>query len=152
MAIARVVDGVVIETRPINIEDVPQHKQGDWRQIAWEGDGPLAETVIEPNIVRIVKSHPTPTATDVRREAQRRIISMMGSHTLDDCIVKQLNLAMRATELVNKRASGTELTADETAEAAALQSVASAIKDIRAKSNLLEPNPPADYAADSYWT
>lgn len=94
---------------------------------------------------------PEPTAQDVRAEAQRRIIALTGTADLAGCIVKQLNASMRASELINIKASGGTLTAEQTAEAAALQAMADAIKAVRAASNVIEPAPPADFTDDSYW-
>lgn len=92
-----------------------------------------------------------PTAADVRVECQRRIIALVGATSLDGCIIKQLNANMRANELNDIRHTR-DLTAEEAAEAEALRDLAAAIKAIRAKSNLIEGTPPADYKADSYWT
>lgn len=94
----------------------------------------------------------TPNAGDVRAEAQRRISQLIGATDFNGCIVKQLNANMRATELTNKLAMGEELTAVEQGEAAALHAMAEAIKALRACSNAMESNPPADYASDSHWT
>ena len=95
---------------------------------------------------------PIVTAGDVRAEAQRRIIALYGASSFDACVVRQLNALMRATELTNKAARGVALTADEQSEAAALQAKADAVKAIRARSNELDANPPADYRDDSRWT
>ncbi len=94
---------------------------------------------------------PLPTANDVRAEAQRRIIRLVGATDITGCLIKQLNASMRATELTNKIATGGTLTTDEAAEAAALKGLADAIKAIRAASNAMEAEPPADYAADGRW-
>lgn len=92
-----------------------------------------------------------PSADDVRAEAQRRIVELVGARDLNGCLVKQLNMQMRATELTSKRALGQELTADELAEAARLQAAADAIKAIRAASNAMEAAPPDDYASNGRW-
>lgn len=95
---------------------------------------------------------PAPTADDVRAEAQRRIIALTGATDLNGCLVRQMNALMRGTEIANKRAMGLELTPGEIAEAGALQAMADAIKAIRAASNMLEAEPPTDYADDGYWS
>lgn len=95
--------------------------------------------------------HPRPDAGDVRAEAQRRIIALMGASDLTSCILKQCNANMRAVELTNKKATGVALSASETAEAEALEAVATRIKQIRAASNVLEADPPVDFAADTHW-
>lgn len=89
----------------------------------------------------------------IKEEAQRRIIGLVGASDLQNCLIKQLNAQMRATELVNKRALGAELTEAETAEAGALQALAAAIKSIRAASDALEAlDPiPEDYRDDAHW-
>lgn len=94
-----------------------------------------------------------PIPRDVKAEAQRRIVALVGTSDLQSCIIKQLNMLMRATELANKRAMGTVLTAGETAEADALQAVADQIKAIRTKSNAIETLTPIpnDYADDARW-
>lgn len=92
-----------------------------------------------------------PTAADVRAEAQRRIIEAIGARDMTHCITKQLNGLMRAAELNNKIAQGPALTAEETAEAAALQYMADSVKAIRAVSNEMEEAPPEDFAHNDYW-
>ncbi len=92
-----------------------------------------------------------PRADDVREEAQRRIITLTGTQDIIGCLIKQHNAQMRATELTLIQAQGGTWTAEQAAEAAALQSLALQIKAIRAASNVLEPNPPADYTDDKYW-
>lgn len=144
------VDGdQIIERR--DLEAIPEHKRHLWRPEVIEGEGPIAITVVEADRVRVVRSYPAVVADDVRAEAQRRIIALTGATSLDGCLIKQLNALMRGTELVNKRASGGTLTAEEEAEAAALQAMADAVKAIRAASNAMESNPPSDYASDERW-
>lgn len=88
----------------------------------------------------------------VRNECQRRIMLLVGTpNDLNRCLIKQLNALMRATELTNRQAIGEELSSAEQAEAAALQSLADAIKALRAASNVLEADPPDDYADDEHW-
>jgi len=94
-----------------------------------------------------------PSIEDVKTEAQRRIIAMTGVADIVSCLIKQMNANMRANELNNKLATGGILSADEQAEAAALQAYAVAIKAIRNKSNEIEAIVPIpdDYADDSRW-
>lgn len=89
----------------------------------------------------------------VKAEAQRRIIALTGTSSLDACIIKQLNALMRATELTNKKASGATLSPQEEAEAVALEGLAAAIKSIRAKSNEIEAMRPIpeDCTAEGLW-
>lgn len=87
----------------------------------------------------------------VRAECQRRITVLVGAPGhLEAAIIKQLNALMRAVILTNNKHSR-ELTAQELAEEAALTNLANCIQHLRACSNALEPNPPADYTNDSYW-
>lgn len=90
----------------------------------------------------------TPEA--IRFEAQRRIMALVGATDLNACLIKQLNAQMRASELIDKKASGT-LTQAEQAEAAALASLAAGIKLIRQRSNELEASPLADWQEDARW-
>lgn len=96
---------------------------------------------------------PEPAAHDVKREAQRRIMALVGVADMQSCLIKQLNATMRAIELTNKRASGFTLTEGEESEALALQALANSIKAIRAKSDVIEALAPipADYADNSRW-
>jgi hypothetical protein len=105
-------------------------------------DGVLIET-------RVMQDPPA-TADDVRAEAQRRIFASLGVTTFEACTVKQLNAAMRATELVNIK-THRALTDAEAAEAAALQAMADRIKAIRKSSNDMEGDPPADYPSNARW-
>lgn len=89
----------------------------------------------------------------VKSEAQRRIIALTGQTELIACMIKQSNANMRANELTDKRVSGGTLTAEEEAEAAALRGLATALKAIKAASNVIEAMDPIplDYTSDSYW-
>lgn len=53
---ARVVNGNVEEIR--TLESIPAHKMGLWTSVVREGDGEISQTVVESNVVRIVRSHP----------------------------------------------------------------------------------------------
>lgn len=114
----------------------------------------LTRIATEAELDAVLRSHgmPSPviTANDVRTEAQRRIIAATGASDLAGCMTKQLNATMRAIELTRKQLA-TGLTEAEFAEAALLQALADKIKAIRAASNLIEGNPPADYADNSRW-
>ena len=90
----------------------------------------------------------------VKAEAQRRIIALTGQTDLIACMIKQSNANMRANELTDKRVSGGTLTAEEELEAPALRNLATALKAIRAASNVIEAMDPIplDYCADTYWS
>ncbi|MGE5266094.1 MAG: hypothetical protein ACM3L9_01895 [Deltaproteobacteria bacterium] len=91
------------------------------------------------------------SADDIRAEAQRRIIALVGASDLQSCIIKQLNANMRANELNDLRHTR-PLTKEETTEEEALRQLAANIKAIRARSNTLELAPPADFIADQHWS
>jgi hypothetical protein len=141
-------DGYVFATHA-NTQDAPVGSYPDTVRRVIPDDVFLERT--EDGRERLPESWIELTADDVRAEAQRRIIELVGVSDITACLVKQMNSQMRATELTNKIASGLQLTAAEQAEAAALQALAGAIKAIRAASNALEANPPADYTDNSYW-
>jgi len=103
--------------------------------------------VIAPYVAPVVVL----TADDVRDEAQRRIIALTGATSLIETIIKQSNANMRANELNDKRLNGETLTVQEQAEADGLRALAGAIKAIRAASNVMEPNPPANFTDDNNW-
>ena len=120
----------------------------------WRIDYNGTETQADMDVVAAVIAafNPdAPTADDVRAEAQRRIMLLAGAASLDACLIKQLNASMRATELVDIKASGGTLTPEQQAEATALHAFADAIKAIRAASNAMEASPPVDYASDARW-
>lgn len=54
MEYARVVDGEVVEFR--EIADMPPHKAYLWRPVLKEGSGPLLQTIVEAERVRLVRS------------------------------------------------------------------------------------------------
>ena len=151
MTIARIADGSMAERRDITLADVPEHKRALWRLIEYVGEGPLEGVSVEADRVVIIRSFPAPTATSVRNEAQRRIIALTGASDLTSCIIKQLNALMRVGEINDKQARGETLSEQEQTEAVSLRAMANAVKAIRAASNAMEGNPPADYADDGRW-
>ena len=86
---------------------------------------------------------PRPTADDVRAECHRRIIAFMPDW-------KQRNALARSQELQEVRETRV-LTADEEAEAEVIRQSWGWIKLIRRSSNIMEPEPPADYRDDIHW-
>lgn len=91
-----------------------------------------------------------PSVDDVRAEAQRRIIALVGASDITSCLIKQLNANMRANELNDYR-HDRELTAEENAEAKMLRVLAEMIKAIRAASNAFAEPIPTDYRDDKFW-
>lgn len=165
MSIARIENDAVVEIRDIEIGSVPVHKRGVWRTVVdlqpdydprIESRAKAGWQITETEALRQYTI--TPHARSmmiqaVKNEAQRRIIAATGTTDIMSCLTKQMNAQMRGAELINIKASGGTLTAEQQAEAAALQDLADSIKAIRAKSNEIEAlDPiPADYAADSRW-
>ena len=150
--LVRVVDGVVVET---------------WGGIWGKCPGipspvylPNGDHVHAPTVGDVYDGHRLdlldtgPSTTQVKAESQRRIIAVTGAADFNACLVKQLNAAMRAIELVNKIATGGVLTEVEAAEAAALAALAVSIKAIRARSNEIEAlDPiPADFDTEARWS
>lgn len=112
----------------------------------------MREEVFEDGVLVAVGEARPATADDVRAEAQRRIIALVGARDLQDCMIKQLNANMRANE-INDIRHARELTAVEAAEADALRALAAVIKAVRGASNAIEAQSPIpdDYADDKWW-
>jgi hypothetical protein len=156
---------VISEQRWIDRATIPAHKAAWWRPVVDPGP-PLSnadlETVARAAVIEadrvlmryVVTRRPLDEQKQaVKTEAQRRIVALTGKVSIIDCMIKQSNANMRASELNDKRISGGTLTEAEEAEAAQLRGLAAAIKAIRAKSNDIEAMDPIplDFAADSYW-
>lgn len=91
-----------------------------------------------------------PDAGDVRAEASRRLKALVGARDaahLETLISNGVREAVRLLRLRDERA----WTPEETARAEQLRQVDAAIEEIRAASNLLEPDPPADYLNGRNW-
>lgn len=82
------------------------------------------------------------TVDDIRAEAGRRIYARYPLHV-------QLNMQARAAELL--LIGPANWTFSESDEAAALQAARDWIKSVRAASNALEAEPPADFHHDERW-
>lgn len=110
--------------------------------------------VIDGEIVNVlVSSTPiavAPSAADVREEAQRRMMLLVGARDADHLDVLVSNGTREAVRLLRLKSSRV-WTSEEAQRAALLEATDAAIEAIRAASNALEPNPPADYAADARW-
>lgn len=143
---------LVSDVAPINSVSI-----GDWSdKTTWRIDfKPEATAQQQADALDVIDAIDInePTTKDIKDEAQRRIIALSGATSLNDCIVKQLNASMRASELINKKAEGGTLTTEEQVEEAALKALADGIKLIRAKSNEIEAMTPrpADYTNNSLW-
>ncbi len=166
MTILRIDNGTVVEVRTdADLSAIPPHKRSRWRVVT--GDPPahnaavqqltsLSYEITDNAAVRswqVTSRSREEQVAAVKTEAQRRIIVRTGATTLEQCMVRQLNALMRATELTDKRARGENLTAPEQAEETVLRALADDIKAIRSASNTIEQlDPvPADYAANARW-
>lgn len=58
MTIARVIDGLILEMRPIDMADVPEHKRSLWLPVVYEGEGSVSVTTVEPDHVLVTLSAP----------------------------------------------------------------------------------------------
>ena len=96
---------------------------------------------------------PTVNADDIRAEASRRMIALLGARDVKHLEVIITNGLREAARLLQKEVGGVALTPEEAARKAALSQVDAAIEAIRTASNVLEAMSPipADYAADSRW-
>ena len=92
------------------------------------------------------------TADDVREEASRRMRVLLGARDKEHLSILVSNGQRESVRLLNKRLIlGQAWTPDEAARAAYLSAVDERIELIRAHSNVLETDPPADYTADKHW-
>lgn len=92
-------------------------------------------------------------AADVRAECERRMMALLGARDRRHLDLLLANGTREATRLLNKAARrGEPLTEDELARADQLEQRDAAIEMLRAASNALEANPPADYADDRHWS
>lgn len=121
---------------------------------SWDA-GKVTRIANEQELLEVLRAYglrgPYVSATDLKAEAQKRIILLTKAQSFDDTIVKQLNALMRAIELTLIKAKGGEWTKEEEAEVLAHEQLAAQIKAIRAKSNELEKAIPADYTLDRHW-
>jgi len=104
----------------------------------------IAEWESEGNTIPAY-STPAPTASDVKAEAQRRILAICPEW-------KQRNLTAQAAELSEKGRSN--WTTQELAEWNAGKALWDSIKAVRGFSDTIEAMDPipSDYTDDSYWT
>ncbi|MBU2531536.1 MAG: hypothetical protein KKB37_02255 [Alphaproteobacteria bacterium] len=89
------------------------------------------------------------TADDVRAEAARRMMMLVGARDERHLEMTIANGNREAIRLL--RVGADNWTPEQAARAAQLEQVDVMIEAIRAASNVLEPVPPADYADDRYW-
>jgi hypothetical protein len=100
---------------------------------------------------------PAPTAADVRAEASRRMQALVGARDADHLAIVIANGTREQGRLQAIRTGipgviePREWTEPEASRAAALWAFDAALEAIRAASNAMEPDPPADYASDARW-
>lgn len=117
--------------------------------------GPVDEWLVDPDRRTVINS-PRPvivTPADIRREAERRIIALTGTHDLASCVIRQVNLQQRMMVLA-ERQRHQPLSDEEAAENEAILDLFAAIAHIRLRSDAIEAlNPiPADFADATYWS
>lgn len=118
------------------LADLPEHVHLGWHLV----DGAWVETLPAP----------PPTADDVRAEASRRMQALVGARDAAHLEILIANGTREAVRLL--RIQATRLwTTEEAERAAQLEQLDAAIEAIRAASNAMEGNPPADYADDAHW-
>lgn len=89
------------------------------------------------------------TAYDVRAEASRRMMALVGAR---DAAHLEIIIANGTREAVRLLRRGAETwTPDEAQRAAELEALDLAIEAIRAASNRLEADPPADFQDPKHW-
>lgn len=100
---------------------------------------------------------PAPTADDVRAEASRRMQALVGARDADHLAIIIANGTREQGRLQATRTgipgviAPREWTEAEATRAGELWAFDAAIEAIRAASNVMEPDPPADYASDARW-
>ncbi|MBU2583146.1 MAG: hypothetical protein KJ622_15665 [Alphaproteobacteria bacterium] len=92
---------------------------------------------------------PPPSADDVRAEASRRMQVLVGARDADHLEIIIANASREAIRLL--RIGEANWTPEEAARAAALEQVDAMLEAIRAASNAMEADPPADYTDDRHW-
>ena len=97
---------------------------------------------------------PMPTVDDVRAEAQRRIIALVGARDAAHLEIIITNGLREAARLLQKEVDGVVLTVDEQTRKTLLAHVDMAIEAIRTASNVLEVMDPVplDFADDAHWS
>lgn len=94
-------------------------------------------------------STPSPTASDVRAEASRRMQIFLGARDSSHLEILISNGTREAVRLM--RMGEAQWTPEEADRAAELAALDDGIEAIRAASNAMEADPPADFADDSHW-
>ena len=92
-----------------------------------------------------------PTTEDVRAEARRRIRFALRAESDAAALLVQVKALERVSSLHDRRLSGETLAADDLAFLDLARTKRAEVEAIRAASNAMERNPPADFASDQRW-
>ena len=96
---------------------------------------------------------PPPTLDDVRREAQKRMIKLVGARDPEHLALIISNGLRESARLLRKEVDGVALTTTETTRKQTLMQIDATIEAIRTASNTLEAMTPVpvNYRDDSWW-
>jgi hypothetical protein len=158
MEMARIENGVIVEIRGLDLEDIPMHKRVHWLPI--EGTKPTSCSVLETMTGPVLTIEPTRVVRSwtvtrrpleeqvaaIKAECQRRIYARFPQW-------KQANLTARGVELQDVWRTVGAWSVEEQAEADALKAAWSWIKSTRAASDALEVQSPIplDFGDDRHW-
>ena len=113
----------------------------------WTGDEYVRPSVEEPV-----------TADDVRAEAQRRLMALFGARSPEHLQIVISNGVADAVELqeiklahIQNPTANADWTLEQATRAAQLATYKTLKDTVRAASDVMEANPPADYKDDSHW-
>lgn len=111
--------------------------------------GGMVAYLAEGGTIDPAPAPPPPTADQVRAEAQRRLMELVGARSPEHLATTISNASREAVRLL--RLGSANWTEAQATRAAELEAADAAVEVIRAASNALESNPPADYADDKHW-
>lgn len=106
----------------IEVPSAPTHAKDKWDGTAW-------------NEIPRIKTQKT---SDCKQEALRRILLIVPGATSANFVTKEMNLLMQAASLIDKKAHGITLTADEMNTLTSYRDIKSRIDAVRSASDLIE--------------
>ena len=112
-------------------------------------EGGMVAYLAEGGTIDAATPPPPPTANDVRVEAQRRLMDLVGARSPEHLAITISNASREAIRLL--RLGSANWTPAQAARAAELEAADAAVEAIRAASNALESNPPTDYVDAKHW-
>lgn len=125
---------------------------------AWSTKGPELATRIGTvaELIEVMEragfpDHAPLNANHVRRECARRMMMLVGARDTADLSVKLSNALRETCRLQDIVLQGGEWTTEQAQRAAQLRAADLAIERFRARSNVMEASPPADYRDDARW-